>query len=173
MYWSSVITCLIVVIWLKRSSIIIFTALNSMVMLVARQGITGVHSGADAESLFPCQSKRGYEFGGLFASGERAVRDSAAREVSERHFWLLIEISGMHSEKVINALREHLVMGYTRREACEQHGVSQGYLSGALVRIQHLSQTVNNLLPYYVSGLAMNHEEEGDRSVKRGGDWRV
>ncbi len=94
-------------------------------------------------------------------------------EVSERHFWLLIEISGMHSEKVINALREHLVMGYTRREACEQHGVSQGYLSGALVRIQHLSQTVNNLLPYYVSGLAMNHEEEGDRSVKRGGDWRV
>ncbi|WP_274537655.1 PapB/FocB family fimbrial expression transcriptional regulator [Escherichia coli] len=33
-------------------------------------------------------------------------------EVSERHFWLLIEISGMHSEKVINALREHLVMGY-------------------------------------------------------------
>lgn len=34
-------------------------------------------------------------------------------EVSERHFWLLIEISGMHSEKVINALREHLVMGYT------------------------------------------------------------
>lgn len=61
----------------------------------------------------------------------------------------------------------------TRREACEQHGVSQGYLSGALVRIQHLSQTVNNLLPYYVSGLAMNHEEEGDRSVKRGGDWRV
>ncbi|WP_374704864.1 PapB/FocB family fimbrial expression transcriptional regulator [Escherichia coli] len=35
-------------------------------------------------------------------------------EVSERHFWLLIEISGMHSEKVINALREHLVMGYIR-----------------------------------------------------------
>ncbi|EFN8184936.1 transcriptional regulator, partial [Escherichia coli] len=23
------------------------------------------------------------------------------------------------------------------------------------------------------SGLAMNHEEEGDRSVKHGGDWRV
>lgn len=60
-----------------------------MVMLVARQGITGVHSGADAESLFPCQSKRGYEFGGLFASGERAVRDSAARGSIRKAFLVI------------------------------------------------------------------------------------
>ncbi|MBV2295077.1 hypothetical protein, partial [Escherichia coli] len=84
-----IISYLIVVIWLKRSSIIIFAALNSMVMLVARQGITGVHSGADAESLFPCQSKRGYEFGGLFASGERAVRDFAARGSIRKAFLVI------------------------------------------------------------------------------------
>ncbi len=84
-----VIICLIVVIWLKRSSTSIFTALNSMVVLVARQGITGVHSGADAESLFPCQSKRGYEFGGLFASGEGAVRDSAARGSIRKAFLVI------------------------------------------------------------------------------------
>ncbi len=89
LYWSSVVSCLIVVIWLKRSSIIIFAALNSMVILVARQGITGVHSGSDAESLFPCQSKRGYEFGGLFASGERAVRDSAARGSIRKAFLVI------------------------------------------------------------------------------------
>lgn len=88
-HWCGVITCLIIVIWLKRSSIIIFTALNSMVILVARQGITVVHSGADAESLFPCQSKRGYEFGGLFASGERAVRDSAARGSIRKAFLVI------------------------------------------------------------------------------------
>ncbi|CDP78940.1 Protein of unknown function [Escherichia coli D6-117.29] len=56
---------------------------------MARQGITGVHSGADAESLFPCQSKRGYEFGGLFASGERAVRDSAARGSIRKAFLVI------------------------------------------------------------------------------------
>ncbi|HBC5730664.1 TPA: adhesin biosynthesis transcription regulatory family protein [Escherichia coli] len=69
----------------------------------------------------------------------------------ENHFWLLIEISPLHSEKVINALRDFLVLGYTRREACERHDVSQGYFSGALGRIQRIHQTVNKLIPFYIS----------------------
>ncbi|EGJ9169300.1 transcriptional regulator [Escherichia coli] len=69
--------------------------------------------------------------------------------VSEKHFLLLIEISGMHSKKVINALREHLVTGRSRKDVCEKYNVSQGYLSGALIRIQRLSQLISSMIFYY------------------------
>ncbi|RMA79663.1 MULTISPECIES: adhesin biosynthesis transcription regulatory family protein [unclassified Enterobacter] len=72
-------------------------------------------------------------------------------EMSENQFWLLAEISPVHSEKVINALRDFLVLGYTRREACERHEVSQGYFSGALGRFQHTHQMVNRLVLFYIS----------------------
>ncbi len=72
-------------------------------------------------------------------------------KMSESQFWLLAEISPVHSEKVLNALRDFLVLGYTRREACERHEVSQGYFSGALGRIQRTHQTVNRLVPFYIS----------------------
>ena len=72
-------------------------------------------------------------------------------KMSESQFWLLAEISPVHSEKVINALRGFLVLGCTRKEACERHEVSQGYFSGALGRIQRTHQTVNRLIPFYTS----------------------
>ncbi|EAO3465108.1 adhesin biosynthesis transcription regulatory family protein [Salmonella enterica] len=71
--------------------------------------------------------------------------------MSEKQFWLLAEISPIHSEKVLNSLRDFLVLGYTRREACERHEVSQGYFSGALRRFQRTHQTVNRLVPFYIS----------------------
>ena len=70
-------------------------------------------------------------------------------QVPEYQFWLLAEISPVHSEKVINALRDYLVMGYNRMEACGRHGVSPGYISGALKRFQRVSQTVYRLVPFY------------------------
>ncbi|MDY9723034.1 PapB/FocB family fimbrial expression transcriptional regulator, partial [Escherichia coli] len=33
-------------------------------------------------------------------------------KMSESQFWLLAEISPVHSEKVLNALRDFLVLGY-------------------------------------------------------------
>ncbi|EOY9084418.1 PapB/FocB family fimbrial expression transcriptional regulator [Escherichia coli] len=39
--------------------------------------------------------------------------------VTEDFFWLLIELSPLRSEKVIRALRDFLVLGYTRKEVCE------------------------------------------------------
>ncbi|EBS3611290.1 TPA: adhesin biosynthesis transcription regulatory family protein [Salmonella enterica subsp. enterica serovar Eastbourne] len=73
----------------------------------------------------------------------------APGNMPESQFWLLVEISPLHSEKVINALRDFLVLGYTRRETCERHDVSQGYFSGALARVQRTHQTVNRLVPFY------------------------
>ena len=65
-------------------------------------------------------------------------------QVPEYQFWLLAEISPVHSEKVINALRDYLVMGYNRMEACGRHGVSPGYFSGAL------GNDSNLLIVFYV-----------------------
>ena len=71
--------------------------------------------------------------------------------MTDHHFWLLVEIAPLHSEKVINALRDFLVLGCTRKEACERHEVSQGYFSGALGRFQRTHQAVSSLVPFYIS----------------------
>lgn len=69
----------------------------------------------------------------------------------EEQFWLLVSISPIHSEKVINALMDFMVQGYDRKAACERHGVSQGYFSGAIDRFWRTHQTVNRLIPFYIS----------------------
>ncbi|HED0168020.1 TPA: adhesin biosynthesis transcription regulatory family protein [Salmonella enterica subsp. enterica serovar Mississippi] len=71
-------------------------------------------------------------------------------EIAEEHFWLLIEISPIHSEKIIGALKDFLVTGYSRKEVCERHGISPGYFSGALGRFRHVSLTISQLIPYYI-----------------------
>ncbi|RBQ41294.1 adhesin biosynthesis transcription regulatory family protein [Escherichia coli] len=74
-----------------------------------------------------------------------------AGKMTENQFWLLVEISPIHSEKVINALRDFLVFGYSRREAGERNDVSQGYLSSALGRFQKVNHTVSRLAPFYIT----------------------
>ena len=70
-------------------------------------------------------------------------------QVPEECFWLLAEIAPIHSEKIIHALKDFLVDGYTRREVCERHGISAGYLSVSVGRLQHASQIVAQLVPWY------------------------
>ncbi|EAA8484065.1 PabB family transcriptional regulator [Salmonella enterica subsp. enterica serovar Newport] len=66
-------------------------------------------------------------------------------DMSENRFWLLIEISPIHSEKVIAALKDHLVLGYARREACERNGVAVGYFSLSLAKIIRIENAVTLL----------------------------
>lgn len=70
-------------------------------------------------------------------------------EMPELQFLLLIEISPIHSEKVIHALKDFLVVGYSRKEVCERYNISPGYFSGALGRFQRVSLAVSKLTPYY------------------------
>lgn len=65
-------------------------------------------------------------------------------------FWLLIDISSIHSEKVILALRDHLVMGESRKAACEQHNVANSYFCVSLNRLHRINKLVSQLVPYYV-----------------------
>ncbi|ELY3087354.1 adhesin biosynthesis transcription regulatory family protein [Klebsiella aerogenes] len=70
--------------------------------------------------------------------------------MTEAQFWLLVEVSSIHSEKIILALKDFLVSGYTRREVCERNKISSGYFSSALGRFQHVNLTVSQLVPYYM-----------------------
>lgn len=68
----------------------------------------------------------------------------------EVQFWLLVEISPIHSEKMISALREFLVHGCSRKDICRKYNISSGYFSSALGRFQRVVFTVMQLMPYYV-----------------------
>ncbi|EFB8334500.1 PapB/FocB family fimbrial expression transcriptional regulator [Escherichia coli] len=72
-------------------------------------------------------------------------------KVPEDFFWALIELSPLRSEKVVRALRDFLVLGYTRKEACEKYGVSYGYFSVALKRIRHVNNIIYQLMHSYIS----------------------
>lgn len=87
------------------------------------------------ESLFLCKRQKGELMPG---------------QVHEIHFWLLMEISPVYSDKVIQTLRDFFVLGFTRKESCERHNVSPGYLSTTIGRIQRISKYVSQLIPYYM-----------------------
>lgn len=69
--------------------------------------------------------------------------------VAEEQFWLLVEISSMHSEKAINALRDYLVNGLSRKEACNAYQVNSGHFTIGLNRLQHINHAVAKLAKYY------------------------
>lgn len=73
----------------------------------------------------------------------------APGRVDDIQFLLLVEISSIHSDKVIQSLKDYLVYGYSRKEACERHHVSLSYFSSALKRLKRINQAVSWLVPYY------------------------
>ncbi|WP_103686577.1 type 4b pilus CFA/III transcriptional regulator CofR, partial [Escherichia coli] len=66
--------------------------------------------------------------------------------IDEEHFWLLMEILPIHSEKVICAMREHLVSGVSRKEVCQKYSVNNGYLSISISRLNYAHQIVMNMV---------------------------
>ncbi len=70
-------------------------------------------------------------------------------QLVEDQFWLLIELAMIRSDKTINALKDYLVSGETRKAACERHNVSNGYLSTSLSRLYRVNYIVTQLIPYY------------------------
>ncbi|HAX5209951.1 TPA: transcriptional regulator [Escherichia coli] len=79
-------------------------------------------------------------------------------KVDNIHYLLLVEISSIHSEKVIQALGDYLVYGYSRKEACERNGVSLSYFSGSLKRLKKINHAAYMLAPFYID-------------KKHGGTW--
>ncbi|ENY3616482.1 PapB/FocB family fimbrial expression transcriptional regulator [Escherichia coli O8:H49] len=69
--------------------------------------------------------------------------------VPEEQFWLLIDISPIHSEKVIIALLDYFVRGKSRKDICELHHINNGYLSTSIARLNQINYIAKQLASYY------------------------
>ena len=67
-------------------------------------------------------------------------------DVEKELFWFIIDISSIRSDKMIHALHDHLVEGYTRSEVCKRYHVNPGYLSVKIKETQGLYEKVNNFI---------------------------
>lgn len=69
--------------------------------------------------------------------------------VSEEVFDLLVELSSVHSIKIVNALHDYLVLGENKKDVCDRYGANVSYFSIALGRLFRVNQIVSQLLSYY------------------------
>ncbi|EPB2700667.1 PapB/FocB family fimbrial expression transcriptional regulator [Escherichia coli] len=74
-------------------------------------------------------------------------------------FHKLIGISGIHSQKVVLALKDYCVNGYDRKQACDRNNVSYSYFSVSLKRLQLLNKSVIDIIPYYMRFLTSSAED--------------
>lgn len=71
--------------------------------------------------------------------------------ISYEHFKYLIELSNIHSMKIIQSLEDYFVRGIERRVICEANNVSPGYLSVKIRQLQDISRLVILMYPFYQS----------------------
>ncbi|WP_105493530.1 PapB/FocB family fimbrial expression transcriptional regulator [Escherichia coli] len=76
-------------------------------------------------------------------------RGQGEASLSAEQFDLLIELSSIHSQKVILAMRDHLVQGDLRKVVCERYGVNAGYLSVCINRLLRVEKGVLKLVRFY------------------------
>lgn len=93
----------------------------------------------------PCHSEHNSEV--VYNNG--LTRRPAEVGMAHEQFEALIEISSIHSHKVIPALYDHLVKGIPRKEVCQQHGVNAGYLSICIKRLARVERIVSALVKFY------------------------
>ena len=76
-------------------------------------------------------------------------REQGEASLSTEQFDLLVELSSIHSQKIILAMRDHLVHGEPRKVVCERHGVNAGYLSVCINRLLRVEKGVSKLVRFY------------------------
>ncbi|HDW2446455.1 TPA: hypothetical protein RLU20_001907, partial [Escherichia coli] len=62
----------------------------------------------------------------------KSIERNNIDNIGNTHFWLLIELSGIRSDKVIMSLHDHLVDGMSKKHACKKNDVSMSYFSLSL-----------------------------------------
>ena len=70
-------------------------------------------------------------------------------KVDKDLFYILLEISPIHSKKVMLAMRDYLVHGHSRRDVCNRYGLNNGYFSVSISRLIRINQLIIAALPYY------------------------
>ncbi|EFR2683612.1 hypothetical protein KCK33_004500 [Salmonella enterica] len=86
--------------------------------------------------------------------------------VAEEEFQLLVVISSLRSEKVINALKGYFVLGYTRKEVCERFNVNQGYLSIKIKEMHRLCQYILAFTQSVLNTSVRTHEIDNERYIQ-------
>lgn len=76
-------------------------------------------------------------------------REDVKGSLSGEQFDLLMELSSIHSPKIILAMRDHLVKGDLRKVVCQRHGVNAGYLSVCIGRLLRIERGVSRLARFY------------------------
>ncbi|WP_317453218.1 PapB/FocB family fimbrial expression transcriptional regulator [Escherichia albertii] len=69
--------------------------------------------------------------------------------LSSEQFDLLVELSSIHSQKIILAMHDHLVLGDSRKVVCERYSVNAGYLSVCIGRLLRVERNVSKLVRFY------------------------
>lgn len=69
--------------------------------------------------------------------------------LSDEQFDLLMELSSIHSQKVILAMHDHLVKGDLCKVVCEKYAVNAGYLSVCIGRLRRIERSVSKLARFY------------------------
>lgn len=72
-------------------------------------------------------------------------------KITEDMFCLLVEMSSIRSEKMVQALQEYLVQGKSRIAICENYRLGSSHFSISLDRLQRLSYLAAMLSCYYQS----------------------
>lgn len=71
-------------------------------------------------------------------------------EVNAEHFELLLSDTKTSGEKVIAALRDHLVYGLTAKEATDKHGVTPSQFYNRLKGIQDKHAFICGVKKFYI-----------------------
>ena len=69
--------------------------------------------------------------------------------IPEKQFWLLVELSGIRSDKIILSLREYFVCGLSKQEACERNNVALSYFSVSVKKIRRTHNIIVEISDYY------------------------
>ncbi|EPT0049289.1 TPA: PapB/FocB family fimbrial expression transcriptional regulator, partial [Escherichia coli] len=72
-----------------------------------------------------------------------------AGKVPEEQFWLLIDISSIHSQRIINALYDYIVEGASRKVICERHNINNGYFTTCLKKLNYINKVISELSRFY------------------------
>lgn len=76
-------------------------------------------------------------------------KENVKNLLSDEQFDLLMELSSIHSQKVILAMHDHLVKGDLRKVVCEKYAVNAGYLSVCIGRLRRIERSVSKLARFY------------------------
>lgn len=77
------------------------------------------------------------------------MSDLKKGEVPEEQFYYLLQLTGIRSENLILALKDHLINGLTGSQACEKYHVNKGLFSRRLTVIKSTNKIVKELIKFY------------------------